>query len=318
MTHHAPGPEELSAVAGPEWADVFRAVPREHFIPDRANVSPMTGTPRWIDRAADPEGWRAAVYSDSTILTQVDDGTADLTEETATTGVPSSSSTAPSVVAGFLDLLGPRPGDRVLEIGTGTGWTAALLSARLGSAAVTTVEVDDRVAEQAADNLSRAGFAPTLVVGDGALGHPDGAPYDRVHVTCGIRRVPYAWVEQTRPGGVIALPWLPNSVRGHRLVLTVSDGQAIGRFHGDTTFMVLRAQRAGYPPPEGEPRGSSARVDPERIFQAGPGFVVALSVLLPGVMLTNWELGPDSGTLRDPASVSYASRPDPEPTGRRR
>ncbi|MEV2276044.1 methyltransferase domain-containing protein [Nocardiopsis sp. NPDC049922] len=308
MVYQEYGPEDLSAIVGQGWADEVRAAPREYFIPDRAQATPMSDAlSHWIDRAEDPDRWRAAVYSDTTILTQVDDGATELTEETATRKIPSSSSTAPSLVGDFLDLLDPRPGDRVLEIGAGTGWTAALLSARLGDQAVTTVEVDEQVAKRAEENLRRAGFAPRVVIGDGALGHPDGAPYDRVHVTCGISTVPYAWVEQTRPGGVIALPWLPNSVRGQQLVLTVSDGQAVGRFHGRASFMMMRAQRGELPPPVDEPRYSSTRVEPSRIFEAGPGFTAALSVLLPGVLLTNWEWGEDRGTLRDPASVSYAS-----------
>ncbi|WP_116247647.1 methyltransferase domain-containing protein [Nocardiopsis sp. FIRDI 009] len=308
MAHDVRGPEDLSAIAGPGWADAFRAVPREHFIPDSAEVSPMSGGPAfWIDRAADPERWRSAVYSDATILTQIDDGATTLTEETASTGLPSSSSTAPSIVVGFLELLDPYPGDRVLEIGTGTGWAAGLLSARLGGEAVTTVEVDEQVAKRAAANLEQAGLEPTLVVGDGALGHPDGAPYDRVHVTCGIRRIPFAWVEQTRPGGVIAVPWVPNNVRGHRLVLTVADRRAVGRLHGDTAFMVMRAQRAGYPPPVGEPRHSSARVDPRRMLRADAGFTVALAGMLPGVVLTSWERGADGASLQHPTTRSYAS-----------
>jgi protein-L-isoaspartate O-methyltransferase len=63
----------------------------------------------------------------------------------------------------------------VLEIGTGTGYNAALLSHRLGSRLVTTVEVDPAVAEAARLALLACGYTPTLVVGDGAAGHPDGA-----------------------------------------------------------------------------------------------------------------------------------------------
>ncbi|MEU8394375.1 hypothetical protein AB0C28_04270 [Nonomuraea sp. NPDC048892] len=84
----------------------------------------------------------------------------------------------------------------------GPAETAALISHVVGEhGQVTSVEVDAVVAEHAAGNLREAGCRPRLLVGDGAEGCPDFAPFDRVHVTCGIRRVPYPWVEQVRPGG---------------------------------------------------------------------------------------------------------------------
>ncbi|MWK38305.1 hypothetical protein GEV43_32545 [Actinomadura sp. J1-007] len=99
----------------------------------------------------------------------------------------------------------PVPGPfRHCEAGTfvrapGTGWTAALLT-EFG-AGILSVEVDPAVADQAAANLKAAGHAPRLVVGDGAAGWPPGAPYDRVHATAAVARVPYPWVEQTRLRG---------------------------------------------------------------------------------------------------------------------
>ncbi|WAL71620.1 hypothetical protein OU787_08935 [Kitasatospora sp. YST-16] len=107
----------------------------------------------------------------------------------------------------------PTTGQRYLlanaaEIGTGTGWNAALLAHRLGSANVTTVEVDAATAA-ARHRLTRAGYAPVTVVGDGERGHPPGAPFDRVLATCSVRRVPYARVEQCWPGsrGCLSAPW---------------------------------------------------------------------------------------------------------------
>lgn len=143
------------------------------------------------------------MYADAAVVTQVCDGDGD---PATGQGPWTSSLSAPGAVAAFLELLAPRDHDRVLEIGTGTGWTAALLSARLGAGCVTSIEVDEAVAKQAAANLVAAGPIPALVTGDGAEGAPDSAPYDRVHVTCGVTTVPYAWVEQTRPGGVLVLP----------------------------------------------------------------------------------------------------------------
>lgn len=122
---------------------------------------------------------------------------------------------------------------RVLEVGTGTGWTAALLSHLVGEENVTSIEVDVAVAEQAAKNVSAAGFQPNLVVGDGAIGFSDRAPYDRVHVTCGVHTMPYTWVAQCRPGAVIVAPFSTECGADVAVCLSVGeDGTAEGRFPG--------------------------------------------------------------------------------------
>ncbi|MFC7583356.1 methyltransferase domain-containing protein [Nonomuraea antimicrobica] len=175
----------------------LRAVPRHRFVP-LAGVALTESGPRLIDQDADPDTWWATVYGPDAIVTQLDQGATDIHE---VDGRYTSSSSAPGTVVDLLTLLGPEPGDRVLEIGTGTGWTAALLSHLVGDAAlVTSIEVDRAVAEQAGKSLASSGVQPRLIVGDGADGWAGEAPYDRVHVTCAVHTVPYAWVEQTRPG----------------------------------------------------------------------------------------------------------------------
>jgi hypothetical protein len=88
------------------------------------------------------------------------------------------------------------------------GGTPPLMAHRLGAEQVTTIEIDPQVAGHARKGLSDAGFgAVTTVVGDGSLGYPVRAPYDRVIATVGSKFLPYTWVAQTRPGGrIVALP----------------------------------------------------------------------------------------------------------------
>ncbi|MFC4054075.1 protein-L-isoaspartate O-methyltransferase [Actinomadura syzygii] len=117
--------------------------------------------------------------SDASIITQREDGRGNPLQ--ISDGMASSSISAPGIAFQCLDLLAPRDHDRVLEIGAGTGYTAAVLSARVGEKNVTTIEVDAGIAEQAEANLAKAGFAPRVIVGDGQKGLPDSAPYDRVH-----------------------------------------------------------------------------------------------------------------------------------------
>jgi protein-L-isoaspartate(D-aspartate) O-methyltransferase len=92
---------------------------------------------------------------------------------------------------------------RVLEIGTGTGYNAALLAHRLGSAAVTSVEIDPDLAEQARRALTTSGYLLGVTTADGARGYPPHAPYDRIMSTAAVHQVPYPWIAQTRPGGKI-------------------------------------------------------------------------------------------------------------------
>ncbi|MFJ9552290.1 methyltransferase domain-containing protein [Nocardiopsis sp. NPDC101807] len=266
------------------WRDALAAVPRERFIPGTAVAVPVDGSPRYpIDRDVDPGTWRTAVYTDTAIVTQLDDGATDLTDGI---GDFTSSASAPGIVVDFLELLAPMPGDQVLEIGTGTGWTSALLTCELGPEAVTSIEVDEQVAKDAAANLQAAGLAPNLVVGDGADGWAAGAPYDGVHVTCGVRTVPHAWIEQTRPGGTIVLPWRPGFGHGHQARLTViGDGRAIGRFSHGSTYMMMRSQRPPAPAPDegGDWRESSTLLDPRRVVRAEAGAHIAIAGLVPGL-----------------------------------
>ncbi|WP_170214927.1 methyltransferase domain-containing protein [Streptomyces otsuchiensis] len=263
----------------PCLAQALIEVPRHAFVPPRAwAAASAAGPARWIDREKDADGWWRAVSSSAAIYTQLDDGRTELTEgNAALTRAPTSSSTSPPLVVAFLRRLDPRPGDHVLEIGTGTGWTAGLLSVLVGgSGRVTTVEIDPALAREAASSLATAGHAPGIVVGDGAHGVPAEAPFDRVHVTCGVSELPYAWVEQCRPGGVIVVP---HAGTGRLLRLTAhGDGTASGHFHEPCSFMLLRDQRrpveriARTPERVRAPSG-----DPDALAHAPPGLQVLLS-----------------------------------------
>ncbi|WP_245691186.1 methyltransferase domain-containing protein [Sinosporangium album] len=255
--------------------EALRAVPRHMFVPPVVLAGP-DGALQLVDRDTDPNAWWDAVYSRMPLVTQLDDGRTPLQ---AKAGDYSSSSSAPSTVVDLLELLDVGPRHRVLEIGTGTGWTAALLAHLVGDAAlVTSIEVDQAVAEQAAKHLGEAGISPRLIVGDGALVVPEGAPYDRVHATCAVTEVPYAWVEQTRPGGVIVAPWHTGFGAGHALRAVVRpDGTAVGRFRRFADYMVMRSQRGGFDAQHGEDSTGRTRVDPRTIAGAPPGAALAMA-----------------------------------------
>ncbi|HWD82778.1 MAG TPA: methyltransferase, FxLD system [Kribbella sp.] len=122
-------------------------------------------------------------------------------------GVLTSSVSQPSIVALMLQQAAIRPGDRVLEIGSG-GYNAALLRELAGpDGAVTTVDIDADVVKRARATLDEAGYGDVAVVqGDGEFGAPDGAPYDRIVVTVTAWDIAPAWLRQLRPDGRIVVP----------------------------------------------------------------------------------------------------------------
>jgi len=145
----------------------------------------------------------------------------------------------------MLAALDVQPGMTVCEIGTGTGYNAALLAHRLGAKNVTTIELDAILADRARVALAGTGYPDLMVItGDGAQGYPLRAPYDRVLSTASVQQVPYAWVAQTRPGGRVVTPWGSAYLNGALLSLAVGDdGIATGHLVGNVAFMWLRAQR---------------------------------------------------------------------------
>jgi protein-L-isoaspartate(D-aspartate) O-methyltransferase len=156
----------------------FRAIPRHLFVPDRP-----------LEEA----------YADRVIVTKEIDG------------MPASACEQPAIVAVMLELLALEPGQRVLEIGAGTGHTAALIAHIVGeSGQVITLDIEPDLVSSARAHLALAGLERVQVVcADGGYGYPDAAPFDRVILTAGATDITRAWRAQLRPGGRLVMPlWL--------------------------------------------------------------------------------------------------------------
>ncbi|WP_306324360.1 MULTISPECIES: methyltransferase domain-containing protein [unclassified Streptomyces] len=227
---------ERSGVWGADsvWREAFAAVPRHLFVPYY-----FLGVPGGYERLwgehPDPERrerWLRGAYADEPLATRLRDG--ELV----------SSSSQPSLMARMLVDLRVRDGDRVLEIGAGTGYNAALLAHRVGEENVTSVDLDPEITESARAHLAAAGYRPTVVTGDGARGCPERAPYDRIMATCALRSVPPEWLGQCAPGARILAP-----VSTGLIALDVRDDTcAEGHFlHTPAYFMALRGGAGGVP-----------------------------------------------------------------------
>ena len=227
----------------------FRQVPRHLFVPELP--APLA-------------------YQDESVVVKVSDD-----------GTPVSSSSQPTMMAIMLDQLGLRRGHRVLEIGAGTGYNAALMAHIVGeTGSVVTIDIDAGLTARASASLAAAGYGQVQVqCADGALGFGDRAPYDRIILTVGAWDIARQWLDQLAPAGRIVLPI---SVRGIQLSVSLdrADGCLVSRSAIRCGFIKMAGALAG----------------PEVIVPAGPQ---------PGV-----RFGTDDGRALDAEAV-YAALAGP-------
>lgn len=265
-------------LVSPEWRDVFLRTWRHPYVPayypalDRPSVL-------CIGDQAQRRAWLEAVYSNQTLVTKVVQVPMSRAFQPATSPMYTSSATLPSLVVRMLETLDVAPGHRVLEIGTGTGYTAALLCARLGSDRVTSLDIDPQLIDLARERLAANGHTPTLEAVDGADGYPQDAPYNRIIATCAVPSIPSSWLTQAAPGAVIVTD-VRRQLGGTLARLTVdAQGVATGGFVPyQAGFMWMRrtAEPSTTRPPRYDhpPARSTTDVDPALLLEDGLfGFV---------------------------------------------
>jgi protein-L-isoaspartate(D-aspartate) O-methyltransferase len=203
----------------PRLRAAFQAIHREHFLPG-------------------VEAER--IYHDDAVTTQTGSG-----------GMTTSSSSQPSIMALMLAQLDPQPGDRVLEIGAGTGYNAALLAHLVGPGGqVTTIDIDPAITRAAQANLDRAGIGANQVevrTGDGWLGVADRALFDRIQATVGVWDLAPAWADQLTPAGTLVAPlWLRAGVHvTAAFTRPAGDARLRSRQVAGCDFVRLRGPHAG-------------------------------------------------------------------------
>jgi protein-L-isoaspartate(D-aspartate) O-methyltransferase len=159
-----------------------------------------------------------------------------------------SSSSQPSMMALMLRQLRLRPGDNVLEIGTGTGYNAAIMQYIVGEkGSVTTVELDKELAADARVHLqhARIGNNVTVVDADGAMGYAPRASYDRIIATVGVWDIPLAWIKQLKPNGILVAPLWIEGGQVSAAFTVQADGSLYSARNLPCGFITLRGMSAG-------------------------------------------------------------------------
>ncbi len=234
------------ALFSEEWCSAFLATPRHLFVP-AFQLTHGAQTSRVDGRVPEQRDlWLSTVYSDTVVVTHVaPDG-----------NVPTSSSTQPSLMAMMLEALSvSKSTHRVLEVGTGTGYNAALLCHRLGSSAVTSIDISSDLLAEARIRLAALGYSPVIAQADGAAGYPLRAPYDRIIATCRVDEIPPAWLRQCEPGAVI----VTSIAEGVARLVVDENGHAYGGFlPTHAAFMPLRSTTGSAADKTGRPSYTNA------------------------------------------------------------
>jgi protein-L-isoaspartate(D-aspartate) O-methyltransferase len=283
-------------VTSPAWHAALAEVPRHVFVPS-AYEQVKGGV--WV--AFDTAGMPERVYSAETLVTML--ARADEHQ------VPVSSSTKPDLMVRMLEILDVSAGQRVLEIGTGTGYNAALLSHRLGDANVFSVDVTAELVRLARERLAALGYRPTLVAVDGEDGLPGHAPYDRIIATCSVPEVPWAWAEQLSPGGTVLVDLKLGIGAGNLVHLRREPDRLEGRFTKRWAgFMAMRHSGSSFAVPLAEKAAGSrrrVRTTPADPWNVAPIAWFLAQIDLPRGVVNGFEFDAETGR---PTAMTLSAR----------
>ncbi|GHB05625.1 protein-L-isoaspartate O-methyltransferase family protein [Streptomyces chryseus] len=204
--------EESGTLGQGPVRDALLALPREVLMPQAyvRRSAPGDRTPRWDllcwTAPQDRQELLTVLYGGGSVLIQHDkEPILGRARGARSHGSMTSMSTVMSLTASLLEELDLRPGQRMLDVGTGAGVTAAVACHACGDTGVVTVDLDRHVVDAAGARLGDLGFRPVVVSGDGQQGRPGGGPYDRILVSFALPRVPDALVDQLAPEGRLLL-----------------------------------------------------------------------------------------------------------------
>lgn len=226
------------------WRGPVARTPRHVFVPTWWEADDG----RWeLREPVNEEQWFPAAYADRSLITRVGELHADQAKPDAhPTGRPTSSATLPSLVVSMFQHARIDDGDELLDVGTGSGYGAALAAHRLGEDAVTSIDVDPYLVEAARDRLATIGLHPTVEDIDATGPLPvKAATFDRIVATVAVRTVPVSWLSSLCTGGRLV-----TTIAGTSLILTAekrADGAAVGRVEWDRAGFMPARHGGNYP-----------------------------------------------------------------------
>lgn len=151
---------------------------------------------------------------------------------------------APHMIGMMLDLMELEKGHKVLEVGGGSGYHAALLGYLVGGAGhVYSIEIIEELATTAEENISAVGLHDqiTIINGDGSKGLPEQAPFDRITAACSAPSVPEPLVEQLTDPGIMVLP-VGTGYSQNLILVKKENGQITRKDHGGVAFVPMRGE----------------------------------------------------------------------------
>ena len=227
----------------PEWRAAVAATPRHVLVPAWWERLSGSVNEEWTRHPTYEAELFERAYADVTLVNRVGPRHVDQppSDGEYASGEPTSSSTLPGLIVDMLHRLDPQPGDRVLDLGTGSGYCAALLAHRLGDEQVTSIDVDPYLTGTARHRLAELGRKPRIETVD-ATGTIPGGPYDRIIATVSARPIPKSWIQAVAPGGRLVA-----TIAGTTLMITAT------KDHADTATGWVVSDSASFMPTRSEP-----------------------------------------------------------------
>ncbi|WNI19971.1 protein-L-isoaspartate(D-aspartate) O-methyltransferase [Actinacidiphila sp. ITFR-21] len=282
----------------PHWRQALLDTPRHPFLRP-GFFRPQQGTSYWEPVVPGNDDWLPGCYTDTVLVTELAGAVSPQDVDGRITANPTRSALPPGHVLRMLDAARTEPGMRVLEVGTGTGYTTALLCHRLGDKHVTSTDTDYEVSSRAGITLEQLGHSPELLAGDDVQDKLPRHRYDRLIATSAVRDLPVAWLTAVKHGGQIIAAlggWMGATTLVHFTV--DANGTAVGRpVTGDWPADLATDDRIPQygPIPDGG-RERQVAVDPQTLEDGTARFIAQTAELSAQIIRLT---GDDSSAVHD-------------------
>jgi len=231
---------------GSRWQGPVATIPRHVLVPCWFQPAGSSdGAWERCDGRVDENRWLNAAYSDRSLVTRVGELHADHATEQPVHGRQTSSATLPLLVVIMLQYACIQDDSVVLDVGTGSGYSAAVLARRLGDTQVTSIDLDPYLTKVARERLLAIGLRPCLLTGD-ATGALQERAYDRIVAMTSVRPIPSTWLRALKPGGRLV-----TAIANTGIIITADTteaGAAVGQVEWIAGGFMRARHGSDYPP----------------------------------------------------------------------